>query len=117
MIQTQLIQLGIQWTSSQYVHREHSFADHSHVAHSHSLICPKCETTWARLVFLNSEDSFVWPESQFCERCNIKDSWHPVPGSLFIEEGWGVIDDSLLDVLPQTLLIREFHLTLKAYET
>jgi hypothetical protein len=36
--------------------------------------------------------------------------WHPVPGSLLIEEGLCIIDESLLDALPEPLLKREFTL-------
>jgi hypothetical protein len=52
--------------------------------------------------------------AQFCEDCNERDEWVPVPGSIFSEEGWGIIDDSLLAVLPEELIAREFYLHIKA---
>jgi hypothetical protein len=109
VIRTQSLTLG---ESVAWVHREHNFS-FGHVATSCLLVCPACRRSWAELKFV--DDSFVWPRSQFCEQCWHTDEWHPVPGSLFVEEGWGVIDDSLLKALPDDLLLREFNLHLKAY--
>lgn len=94
------------------VNREHSFSDHHYVAKSHGLICPQCRRQWATLKF--TDDALVWPVAQFCENHPIPDEWMPVPGSILNEEGWGVIDDSLLAVLPDELVVREFHLHIKA---
>lgn len=118
MILTQVIKLRDKWGEFQsyYVHREHSYHEQTHVAHSHMLVCPACRDQWAELKFV--QDRLVFPRAQFCEGCrlNIHDlnetdrGWYPVPGSLFVEEGWGVIDDSLLRVLPDELVQREFRL-------
>lgn len=98
---------------SHYVHREHSFGGQTHIARSHMLVCPKCRQTWAWLKFV--DDTLCWPQGQFCKDCGATDYWHPVPGSLLVEEGYGVIDESLLDKLPLELLQREFELHIKAY--
>jgi len=100
------------------VHRHHSFGSDTYLAKSHALFCPSCQTVWAILKFV--DDTEVWPVAQFCENCDPKASvlyspWYPVPGSLLVEEGWGVIDESLLAVLPEQFLKREFNLHLKAY--
>jgi len=111
MIRTQ--KLTVEGVCDTYVHREHSFDSQSHVAWSIMLICPRCQHPWAVLKFLEDQD--VWPEAAYCEFCGIKDDWHPVPGSVLVEEGWGVIDDSLLGALPENVLRREFNLHLRAY--
>jgi hypothetical protein len=63
------------------------------------------------------DDKYVWPVAQFCELCNERDDWIPVPGSLLHEEGWGIIDDSLLAALPEELVRREFLLHIKVYQS
>lgn len=98
-----------------FVHREHAFGGDTHVACSEVLICPQCGQIWARLKFL--DDSEVWPRPQTCELCTYRDDWLPVPGSLLVEEGYGVIDDALLTSLPDPLVIREFNLHLKVYQS
>ncbi len=99
------------------VEREHSFQGHAdgwYVAKSHCLYCPLCQQIWATLKF--TDDTLVWSRDQICEGCFIvKDEWMPVPGSLLVEEGYGVIDTALLDALPDELLKREVELHLKAY--
>jgi hypothetical protein len=96
------------------ISREHAYANESRTAVSHALVCPACGQIWARHII--KHDTFCWPKAQFCERCDevYPDSWHPVPGSLFINEGFDTIDDSLLAALPLDLLKREFTLTEKA---
>jgi hypothetical protein len=113
MIRPQCIQLFDEVDDTHWVHRDHAYADQSHVAHSQLLVCPRCCTPWAKLRF--DDDDLCWPMSQFCEHCPLRDDWHPVPGSLLVEEGWGVVDDSLLQALPLSLLKREFDLHLKAF--
>jgi hypothetical protein len=103
--------LPVRW-HEYFVHRDHAW-DEGHVACSELLVCPKCTTTWATLQFL--DDDLAWPRSQFCQYCGLSDEWHPVPGSLLVEEGWGVIDTALLSQLPPELVTREFNLHLKAY--
>jgi hypothetical protein len=94
--------------------REHSYNNQLNVAHSRVLVCPVCVASWAVIKIEGS--SMVWPEAQLCAYCGVADEWMPVPGSLLVEEGWGVIDDSLLEALPEVLLRREFELHLKTYE-
>jgi hypothetical protein len=113
VIRTQHI--TIKGTPEAFVHREHSYNGQTKVAYSHMLICPKCCQIWATLRFLQDDDGLVWPVAQFCEECASKDDWHPVPGSILKEEGWGVIDNSLLAALPPELVKREFNLHMKAY--
>lgn len=121
MIRTQSISLFAQDGSTviiAYVHREHCFAYDgvsAYLAQSQILICPKCTRTWAKLTFMDGLDQYHWPRAAFCNLCNIKHALCPVPGSIFVEEGWCIIDDALLAVLPAELLRREFELHLKAY--
>ena len=96
------------------IHRHHSFGDSTHVACSQLLVCPACSRPWAMLHLLD-EDPFVWPYAAFCGCIPYRDDWRPVPGSILIEEGWGLIDESLLAALPPELVRREFDLHLKAY--
>lgn len=96
-----------------FVHRQHSYNGVSLVAYSQVLVCPKCRELWAILQFL--DEDLTWPVSAFCEQCQINDEWHPVPGSILVEEGWGVIDDALLAALPPPILEREFRLHMEAY--
>lgn len=99
------------------IEREHSFHGSSgelgHVAHSTFLVCPKCRLVWATLQF--PDEPFGWPVAAFCRSHEYRDSWHLVSGSILTEEGWGVIDDALLDGLPPSLVKREFELHMKAY--
>lgn len=96
------------------VQRHHSFGPDTHVAKSHTLFCPRCCQIWAILKF--PDDECVWPVPQFCENCQPEEgTWQPVPGSLLAEEGYGVIDESLLVALPPDLLRREFTLHLRNY--
>lgn len=83
-------------------------------AYSILLICPRCKQYWAELTFEGDKDS--WPRSAYCEHCAVVDKWHPVPGSVFVEEGWGVIDTTLLNTLPDWLVKREFNLHMRTYE-
>lgn len=109
MIRTQSIFLG-SWTT---VHREHSFGNQGHVAHSELLVCPRCHSVWGKLLF--NDEQAAWAVAASCEACNFSHPFHPVPGSILTEEGFGVIDDSLLAKLPEALLRREFDLHMKAY--
>ena len=113
MIRTQ--QITLDGVGIFYVHREHSFGGEGHVAHSQVLVCPMCHHNWATLKFV--DEPLCWPAAQFCELCHIHERFdlHPVAGSLLVEEGFGVIDDSLLAALPPALVEREFNLHLKAY--
>ena len=95
------------------IERHHSFKESTHVPVSHVLVCPACTRIWAMLQL--PEDRFCWPRAVFCGCISHTDEWHPVPGSLLVEEGWGVIDDSLLNALPPELVKREFDLHLKVY--
>ena len=119
MIRTQKIILGNWWdeggAKTFYVHRQHSFGGEGHVAYSQLLVCPMCTHIWATLKFVDEE--LCWPVAQFCELCHPREkfSLHPVAGSLLVEEGYGVIDDSLLAALPPELVEREFNLHLRAY--
>jgi len=120
VIRTQSIALstGDDWAIS-YVHRKHSFGGDppTHEAKSHALFCPSCHIVWAVLRFVGEEE--VWPVGQFCQLHQVqrtrKSEWCPVPGSILVEEGWGVIDEALLFALPEPLLRREFDLHIKAY--
>ena len=95
------------------IEREHSYAAGLRTALSHSLVCPGCNVLWAK--HLIEGDHWIWPRAQFCEECEIiPDAWHPVPGSLLVNEGFDTIDESLLDALPLDLLKREYQLTEKA---
>src|SRR6266850_1600836 len=97
---------------SWYIEREHSFNDCKQTAFSHMLVCPSCQTIWAK--FIIEKDRIVWPKAQFCEQCPIiSDPWHLVPGSLLVEEGWGVVDESLMEALPPELMLRELELYMK----
>ena len=100
---------------STLIEREHSFNNQLNLAKSHSLICPMCRTRWADLELQSEQCELLWPVAQTCENCQLVDEWMPVPGSLLVEEGWGVIDDSLLDALPEYMIRREFELHIKAY--
>lgn len=98
------------------IEREHSFpgqGDGWHEAKSYSLHCPRCGSRWADVIFAG--ETLVWPVAQTCESCQVEDEWMPVPGSLLVEEGYGVIDTALLAALPEELVRREFQLHLKAY--
>lgn len=100
-----------------YVHREHAF--HSGyggwmVPVSYLLVCPQCFETWGMVKYL--EDRQAWPVSQYCAACGVKDDWHPVPGSILLEEAYGTIDTALLAALPEELIRREFDLHMKAYQ-
>lgn len=114
MIRTQVINLG---AAQYFIHREHSFTGHDsngwYEAHSEILVCPRCHKSWAELLFVDDQD--WWPTSAYCEQCNVKDDWHPVPGSILVEEGYGVIDTALLAALPKELVEREFKLHIEAY--
>lgn len=105
-------------SASYRISRSHSFGHPGqppgHVAKSHCLVCPGCQRVWAKLV-LDQEPFLVWPVAQFCSDCQITTTWLPVPGSLLVEEGFGVIDRELLWALPAPLLRREFDLHLRAY--
>lgn len=113
------------WTSDRQrcvVPREHSFGHPGqppgYVARSHCLFCPKCERVWAHLRLIGQDGKHAactWPVAQSCAQCQVITPWLPVPGSLLVEEGWGVIDLELLWALPEPLLRREFDLHLKAY--
>jgi hypothetical protein len=95
--------------------REHSFANHSHSASSYMLVCPICNTIWAKHIM--ADQSLVWPYAQFCECCDVyADRLRPVPGSLLIQHGLDTIDESLLEALPTDLLIREYDLHIKALD-
>ena len=95
------------------VDRWFSFADSHKVAVSHCLVCPACGRTWATLSF--PDDRLIWPVAAFCGCTQDADDWRPVPGSILVEEGYGEVDDSLLNALPGDLLRREFELHLKAF--
>lgn len=95
------------------VHREHAFGNQGHVAYSRLLVCPKCHEVWAKLLIL--EEPYAYAVGASCERCGVSDKMHPVPGSILTEEGFGVIDDSLLDKLPPELVAREFRLHMNHY--
>lgn len=117
MIRTQKILMG---DLAVYIHREHSFQglhpDGWHVACSRILVCPACWEAWALLKFV--DDTYAWPIPQFCGSCQPptrEHGWYPVPGSLLVEEGWGVIDTALLNALPAELVRREFDLHMGAY--
>lgn len=98
-----------------FIHREHSFNEQKNVADSRVLYCPKCNMIVATLRFL--DDEYCWPVAQFCAACAppADNPWFPVPGSILVEEGWGVIDEALLWSLPPELVEREFWLHIKAY--
>lgn len=114
MLRKQNIEVDqLSWT----IEREHSFrgqGDGWHEAQSVMFVCPKCLKHWATLRFHG--DELIWPRAQTCESCLVNDEWLPVPGSLLEEIGWGVIDTSLLNALPEVLLKREFALHLKAFD-
>lgn len=74
------------------------------------LVCPKCLRAWAHL---DLGEGILWPRAAYCEDCAVADPWHPVPGSILTEEGYGSIDTPLLDALPETLLCREFRLHMR----
>lgn len=84
-----------------------------HVARSMALVCPTCGSRWAILRMENEEDT--WPVAAFCTKHPKIREWQPVPGSILVEVGYGVIDEPLLAKLPLELLKREFELHLKAY--
>ena len=112
MLRKQVIVLGDEvWEVS----REHAYGGNpaGRVAYSHILYCPRCCKQWAALYFPDEKD--CWPRGQFCADCGVVGDWNPIAGSLLVEEGYGVIDESLLAALPIPLLRREFELTLKAY--
>jgi hypothetical protein len=97
------------------IEREHSFNGQLNTAASYMLVCPGCQRIWAKHIIEGHD--LLYPRAQFCDMCNIvPDGWHPVPGSLLIEEGWGVIDDSLLAAMPADLLEREYNLHTKALD-
>lgn len=123
MIRTQMVMLGLGEDSKVvYIHRNHSFPGLTlegwHVAHSRLLVCPQCWNAWALLKFV--DDTYAWPTAQFCKDCSppVQEfGWFPVPGSLLVEEGWGVIDSALLNALPEDLLRREFDLHMEAFKS
>lgn len=101
-----------------FIQREHSFGNPGelpgYVAQSHCLVCPSCNVIWARLSL--DPEVLCWPRAQFCQDCNIWPSeWCPVPGSLLIEEAFGLIDTELLRALPLELLKREFDTHVAVY--
>ena len=125
MIRTQSLQVLMytsdanrprQWQGF-HVHRNHSFGGDTHEAKSHALFCPSCKEVWAVLRFLDENE--VWAVNQFCEHCKpereLEAVWHPVPGSILVEEGWGLIDEALLYALPEPLVKREYLLHERAY--
>lgn len=95
------------------IHRCFSYAESTKVAVSHCLVCPACGRTWAILSF--PDEKLLWPRAAFCGCTADRDDWHPVPGSILVEEGYGSVDDSLLNALPAELVRREFLLHLKAF--
>jgi hypothetical protein len=81
--------------------------------YSRVLVCPMCKQVWA---MLTAEGKPVHrPEMASCGSCDWQSPDSPVPGSLLV---YGIptsnVDYSLLDVLPEEFLRREFNLTLKA---
>lgn len=70
-------------------------------SHSLALICPKCLSQWAILAF--EGDEVIHPQGAFCQQHG--------DGRIFLR--LGAIDQPLLSVLPEALLRREFHLTMK----
>jgi hypothetical protein len=98
-----------------HICREPSFGNEDHVVVSWAFFCPLCQTIWAKHLILG--DLKVWPRAQFCEECPEWDTWHPVPGSLLLEEGIGLIDESLLESLPEELIKREFNLHMRAIDS
>lgn len=118
MIRTQMVMVE---GKTYYLHRNHAFPGHTldgwHVASSQILVCPTCWEPWAVLKFV--DDQQAWPTAQFCRSCSppADNNWYPVPGSILVEEGWGVIDTALLAALPEDLLRREFNLHMKAYQS
>ncbi|MDX2059907.1 MAG: hypothetical protein SFV24_19010 [Gemmatimonadales bacterium] len=95
--------------------RERSFPGVAgwHVAHSRCYVCPACGEVWA-CQMLDGEP-LMWPTAAFCRSHKITTDWCVVPGSILIEEGWGVIDTSLLAAMPPELLAYEFNLHLEAF--
>lgn len=114
MLLPELIQIdtGEPYPFTCTVYREHSFSG-GHCAQSHMLVCPCCCKIWGW--FKVHDDELLYPRAQSCEACNVEDDWMPVPGSILVEEGWGVIDEELLKALPDELVKREFRLHLEAY--
>ncbi len=82
-------------------------------AHSCCYVCPACGKVWACMLI--DDEPLMWPRAAFCRQHPIKTDWCPVPGSILTEEGWGVIDKSLLNALPPALLKHEILVHLKAF--
>lgn len=76
-------------------------------------VCPWCLATWAVLEAGSAPYHIVQASCAQCPPSYI----HPVAGSILEDwTGCGGYDTDLLDVLPLSLLKREFALTLKAHE-
>lgn len=80
---------------------------------SRAFICPFCLDQWATLRILQSGDPFSL-SAVSCTLCAHPTVLHPIPGSLLDIPGTGAVDCGLLSALPESLLRREFNLTLKA---
>lgn len=74
--------------------------------------CPACQRVWATIRY--QPDKLVYPDAVVCEHCDATCSRGTVPGSLFKDYDDQETSESLVRALPFELLLREFHLQLKA---
>lgn len=81
---------------------------------SKAIICPYCLEVWARMAVDFAPFGYsVEPVS--CVYCNRSTDRHPVPGSLLDSGMTNDIDWSLIELLPEALLRREFLLHLRTF--
>lgn len=87
--------------------------------YSSLMVCPICKSIWAEIEI--SGRNVFQPRMVSCEDCNWQGTagheWlNPVPGSLLDNDRVGGIDWPMLADLPESLVTRELHLTLQAFE-
>lgn len=81
---------------------------------SKAIVCPICLQVWARMPII-SNSIFYSLEGISCINCG-RSTWrNPVPGSLLDSTMTNDIDWSLIELLPEPLLRREFLLHLKVF--
>ena len=88
--------------------------------YSGCMVCPVCCIVWARLEVSDAINEtlpgYHQPRAVCCSNCNDCDDRHPVPGSLLDNDTpTSGVDFAMLDCLPDALVTREFHLTIKAF--
>ena len=90
--------------------------------YSGCMVCPVCCKVWARLTIGDAINdalpTYHQPRAVCCTIHSDCDDRHPVPGSLLDNDTpTSGVDFSMLDCFPDSLVAREFYLTLQAFST